>query len=172
MTQNVETTKNYYNGIARGYRELYHQEQSKKINVIKNEFLLKGIVLDLGSGDGVLNTFLSPEITLYSFDLSEELLHLNSNRSELKYCGNAENLPFEDEFFDAIYSFTMIQDTPNKQKVISEMYRVLKRKGEIIISHLHMSPSFEEIKKELEKKFTIIKTIKEEKDIIYVLRKE
>ena len=54
-----------------------------------------------------------------------ELLNLNS---ELQI-GDAENLPFKGECFDSIYSWGVIHHSPNTQKSINEIYRVLKKDG-------------------------------------------
>jgi ubiquinone/menaquinone biosynthesis C-methylase UbiE len=106
-----EQTKNYYNGIAKGYPELYHEEQQDKIKLIQTYLPNQGSLLDLGAGAGVLNTFLQPSLSLVtSFDLSQALLDLNSNKEENKIQGDICNLPFEGQCYDTICSFTVIQD--------------------------------------------------------------
>lgn len=176
MSKNIEDTKNYYNGIAKGYKNLYHEEQIIKINKINKHLLKKGKLLDLGAGDGVLNQFLQTQINkkeliLVSADLSEELLSLNSNKKENKFQIDAQELPFENEEFEQICAFTVYQDIPDKLKALNETYRVLKKNGTLIISFLHMAKNIEPLIQELETKFTIIEKIKEEKDFIYVLKK-
>lgn len=47
--------------------------------------------------------------------------------------GDAENLPFEDETFEFIYSYGVLHHTPNTHIAINEIYRVLKPKGKILI---------------------------------------
>lgn len=47
---------------------------------------------------------------------------------------DAEDLPFEDGFFDFVYSFGVVHHTPDTEKAISEIFRVLKPGGKCYIS--------------------------------------
>lgn len=62
-----------------------------------------------------------------------ELLGLDSNLLR----ADAENLPFEDDTFDMIYSWGVIHHSPNTPQVVDEMHRVLKDRGicKIMIYH-------------------------------------
>lgn len=165
-----EKTLNYYNGIAQGYKNLYHEEQIKKINLIKNQIPQSGKILDLGSGDGVLNQFIKNQNDFISFDLSKELLKLNPNKNENKIQGSILNMSFEDKQFDHIISFTVFQDLPEPKKAILETKRILKTNGTFILSFLHLSENYETLISEIKNNFTIIQEIKEEKDIILILK--
>lgn len=46
---------------------------------------------------------------------------------------DAENLPFDSDSFDVVYSFGVLHHTPNTQKAIDEVHRILKPGGRIII---------------------------------------
>lgn len=50
---------------------------------------------------------------------------------------DAEHLPFADASFDVVYSFGVLHHTPDTQKSIDEVYRVLKPGGRIIIMLYH-----------------------------------
>lgn len=168
----MNKTKNYYNGIAHGYKELYHKEQIQKIYYIIKELPHSGKILDLGSGDGVLNQFLDSNIELISFDISEELLKLNPNKKKNKIQGDIQNLPFKTNEFDYILSFSVFQDILNKKKAIRETYRVLKPNGKFIISFVCINKeTVDTITTEIFKYFKIEKKIKEEKDLIFILNK-
>lgn len=170
MESGVAKTKNYYDGIARGYSELYHKEQEKKISLAKNFFPFSGDGLDLGSGDGVLNQFLESQVNLVSVDLSFELLKLNSNTNKIN--ASILSLPFKQNSFDFIFSFTVIQDVPNIESSIEEISRILKPKGKLFLSFLKMSSKKDSILHSLKKKFLFLKQIKEEKDIIIIAQKK
>ena len=66
-------------------------------------------------------------------EAEKELKDQSINRVTLKV-GDVTSLEFPDEFFDKILCSEVIEHIPNYQKAISEMYRVLKLSGCLIIS--------------------------------------
>ena len=70
---------------------------------------------------------------LYGIDLTEKAVE--HTRKRLAYSGlesnlsvgDAEKLDFSDGLFDLVYSWGVLHHSPNTQKAISEVYRVLKR---------------------------------------------
>jgi len=98
-------------------------------------------ILDVGcGGGGELRNFIKygakPE-NLYGIDLLEDRIerakYLSPN-IEFR-CGNAEKLPYPDEFFDIVMQFTMFTSILNdnmKRNIAKEMLRVLKEDGIIL----------------------------------------
>ncbi|MFW6285764.1 MAG: methyltransferase domain-containing protein [Nanoarchaeota archaeon] len=160
----------YYDGIAQGYKDLYHEEQIKKIILVEKYFLNNGLMLDLGSGDGVLNQFISENVDLISFDLSFNLLNLNNNKYKIQ--GIIEKLPFKDNVFDCVCAFTSIQDIENPCIAIINVQRILKKRGIFILSFLKISSSYLDVLREINKYFDILIKLEEEKDYIFVLKRK
>lgn len=167
MKKDIKTL-NYYDAISQGYKNLYHEEQTKKIILINEYFPKRGILLDLGSGDGVLNKHIIKNVKLISFDLSYELLKLNDNG--IKIQGSIHSLPFKDNSIDFISSFTVFQDLSDVKLGLLEAKRVLKKDGIFILSFLIVAKDLNILLDEIKFNFEIVKTIKEEKDYIFVLK--
>jgi ubiquinone/menaquinone biosynthesis C-methylase UbiE len=166
----IKKTELYYNAISKGYKELYHDEQIKKISLVKNNISKTGNTLDLGSGDGVLNKFIENQKNFISLDLSFEMLKKNPNNTKIQ--ASITNIPIKNNSLDSVISFTTIQDIEDTSKAISEINRILKSKGDLIVSFLKNSSKKESILENIEKYFKIIEKIEEEKDLILICKKE
>jgi len=71
-----------------------------------------------------------------SVELVKKLFHLHGLTVDARVA-DAENLPFDDNEFDFVYSFGVLHHTPNTQRAIDEVYRVLKPGGECVIMLYH-----------------------------------
>ena len=112
----------------------FGQEKGKPIlsNLIDFDSLMGKRVLEVGHGVGWLaREFVNAGAIYTGIDLSSyhhevcEKLFPNINNAEF-ILGNAENLPFEDRYFDFIVSYGVIHHSKDTEKCIKEAYRVLK----------------------------------------------
>jgi ubiquinone/menaquinone biosynthesis C-methylase UbiE len=101
-------------------------------------------VLEIGVGLGADHQmFAQAGAQLYGIDLTERAIENTRTRlacfnleSSLAV-GDAENLNFQDEMFDIVYSWGVLHHSPNTLRAIQEVHRVLKPGGlaRIMIYH-------------------------------------
>jgi len=104
----------------------------------------KSKLLEIGCGMGTdLLQIARRNLQVTGIDLTEEGIALAKKRfeiyglpAELKV-DDAENLSFEDNTFDVVYSFGVLHHTPDTQKSIDEVLRVLKPGGLAVIMLYH-----------------------------------
>tara|TARA_A100001035_G_C27787074_1_gene505020 strand:- start:4485 stop:5180 length:696 start_codon:yes stop_codon:yes gene_type:complete len=109
-----------------------------------------GRLLDLGCGRGeFLNSFIKSGFEGYGIDQSD---------IAKKHCPDAkivvgdleEILPFEDSFFDVVYSKSLVEHFYYPEKILREVYRILKPGGIIIT----MTPNWKYVIAEFYSEFT------------------
>jgi len=99
-------------------------------------------VLDIGCGTGrfaasVLEHY--PETHVWGVDLSDGMLRQCSTRCQAAngrlhvVQGDSERLPFADDSFDVVTCTHSFHHYPHQQRVVSEMYRVLRPGGRLLI---------------------------------------
>lgn len=101
-------------------------------------------LLEVGCGLGTdLLQFARGGAFVTGIDLTPQSIDLVKRRFQLEgipvdaRVSDAENLPFADNSFDVVYSFGVLHHTPNTQKAIDEVFRVLKPGGKIVIMLYH-----------------------------------
>lgn len=100
-----------------------------------------GRVLDLGCGVGYGSNILAMSENVNevnSIDISSSAINYAKKyyaHKKVKYIiSPAEKLPFDDEYFDVVTAFEVIEHVTDYQKVLKEVFRVLKKEGYLFIS--------------------------------------
>ena len=147
MAEEVRRVKELYDKTAWFYESRYRWLQEEKYEVISGLAPIQPghYVLDLGCGTGMLVEKLVSRGVNYvvGLDVSRNMLKVGLVIARENYTadliqGDARWLPFKKKCFDVVYSVTVLQNIPDQDigKVLSEVLRVLKKKGKTVFSVL------------------------------------
>ena len=141
--------------LAEKYADWYQTERGSYVG--ENEYLCLAEhigdcsgkrIIEVGSGTGFfLRKFAQKAVEAVGFDLTEGMLKAGRKIAAEKGIkidfiqGNVlEGLPFADEYFDIVYSNSMIEffeKGEEAEKVLTEMWRLLKPGGKFVIGVLN-----------------------------------
>jgi len=152
----------YYSGIAKGYNELYLEEQKEKIELACSLVEIKGLVLDIGGGTGVASLFFDNLVVL---DPNVDMLE-RCSKSVLCVKGSAESIPFEYGVFDAVISFTALHHC-DIDKTVKEIKRVSAENCVYAFSILKKASNFNKVVSVLKKEFDL-KEFDAGKDVLLI----
>ena len=94
-------------------------------------------VLDLGAWDWRMYEQLkkiNPD-DYVACDCAKELLSKHPGRIKKVVCNLEKDWPFEDESFDLLSAFFLLEHIEDIEHFFSEAYRILKNNGQLIIGH-------------------------------------
>ncbi|MFI3282365.1 MAG: class I SAM-dependent methyltransferase [Rikenellaceae bacterium] len=96
---------------------------------------ISGKVLEIGTGSGYGVDVIAPHASKFTtIDKFESAVDLSNHTNVNFIQTNVPPLPFEDESFDCVISFQVIEHIVDDAKFVSEVRRVLKRGGIFIVS--------------------------------------
>jgi len=154
-TQEIKHVIEWYNLIAQGFVERYEGLEGEYWKTFEEDRILDMIdtthktILDLGCGHGRITFRLARTAKkIVGIDISEQLISiarqkqkgLNVNNIQF-VIGDATNLPYRDNLFDAIISIGMFEYLQNPSPFLRNINRVLKNDG-ILIFTFHLDSYF------------------------------
>lgn len=107
----------------------WYRARTALLREVLEEYVdLGGRILDVGSADGPSVAWLRGGDRHVSLDLDPRGLGADG------VCGSALALPFEDEAFDVVAAFDVIEHCDPERAVIDELARVLRPGGRLLVS--------------------------------------
>ena len=134
----------YFDSIAESWNVIRSEyfEERLKYKLLSLTNIKDKVVADLGCGTGFVSLALSNEASIvFSVDNSSNMLkQLKRNASDKDYKNlyliksSLDNLSLFDESVDVVFINMALHHIKDAKKAISEMHRVLKKDGVVIIS--------------------------------------
>lgn len=183
----MNNSETLYNKIGNGYNNTRKPDKyivKKIIELLQPK--KENVYLDIGCGTGNYTAEIAKDdFSFVGVEPSEKMLELAKTKSNkiIWKIGTAEAIPSENDVFDGIIGTLTIHHWSNLEKAFTELYRVLKANGKIVLftstseqmegywlnkyfprmlrESINQMPTFEKIKKAAEKAgFKIINTEK------------
>jgi ubiquinone/menaquinone biosynthesis C-methylase UbiE len=108
-------------------------------------------ILELGPGTGYytnnISTVLKPNGRLHAVDVQHAMLEYirtteeHDERVQLIQ-GDGRTLPYPDDYFDGAYLILVLGEIPDQEQALSELERVLKPDGRLVVGELLPDPHF------------------------------
>ena len=101
----------------------------KRYSLIEENLINKERILEIGSGAGLSKSFINAKF------ISSDII----DNKWIDVCCNVENIPFPNNYFDAIFSSNAFLHFDNPVKALKEMERILCPGGSLIINDIKLS---------------------------------
>ena len=149
----------YFNQKAASWDETTAEKDTAKLDRMAKRLKIKpgSIVLDVGTGTGVFIPFLLRKIgedgRIIALDIAERMLGrarakgFNGNIDYL--CAGVTNIPLRNEIFDVIVCYSSFPHFQDKSRALTEMSRVIKEGGRLLICHTSSRAKINEIHRQI-----------------------
>ncbi|MDA9228010.1 bifunctional demethylmenaquinone methyltransferase/2-methoxy-6-polyprenyl-1,4-benzoquinol methylase UbiE [Flavobacteriales bacterium] len=143
-----DQVKHMFNMIASKYDVLNHTLSLGMDYVWRKKAIKKILnnpkeILDIATGtaDFAISAAKYTEANITGIDISDQMIHVGNKKIQQKKLNNriklsiedSENLPFLDNSYDAITAGFGVRNFENLEKGLSEIYRVVKKDGYVVI---------------------------------------
>jgi len=155
----VVMIRTYFNQRAASWDETSSERDTTKLERMAKRLDIKpgSIVLDVGTGTGVFIPLLLREVgkggRIIVVDFAEKMLGrarakgFNGNIDYL--CADVTNIPLGDEIFDIIVCYSSFPHFQDKSRALTEMSRVIKEGGRLLICHTSSRAKINEIHRQI-----------------------
>jgi len=151
IAQMFDTISKEYDGLNRvisfGIDIKWRQ---KVVNIVENRQPHNILDIATGTGDLAINLAKTQAKTIVGLDISEGMLEVGRQKIKAKQLnktikmvvGDSENLPFDDDTFDAITVAFGVRNFETLEKGLAEILRVLKPQGQLVILETSVPTKF------------------------------
>ena len=180
MNEKKEQIIEKYNSTAHFYDDRYSIIQAEKYDLVLKNFIFEGkIMLDAGCGTGLFHDYIqynmytnqNTRFIFLAMDISLKMLaqfHVKKKTGKLSHqdgihliLSDMDNLPFRSEVFDSIFSLTALQNLPDIDEGVEDLFRVAKNNAEMILSILKKSLNSEALISGLKPRVQHLKVLNE-----------
>jgi len=143
----IETTKKEEEQFHKNFFWNYESNRwdiaiNKRVRqFIKKELKVKGRILDFGAGSFC---YVNRSVAC---DLSYLMLKRNESRLKVLCHFHKKSLPFKDAVFDSVLLIFVVDYIKNLNLLFSEIKRVLKKKGKVVVVQSNTCGVYNEMKK-------------------------
>jgi len=153
VSQAVSNESIYAMGYSDEFTQILHRRNAETHAAHLLPHLRPGSrVLDVGCGPGSISVGLAKAIEpgeLHGIDMEESQIMVarasaaaGGHENATFHVGDATNLPFEDDSFDAAHTHAVLMHVPDTEKTLSEVMRVLKPGGVLASREVITDASF------------------------------
>jgi demethylmenaquinone methyltransferase/2-methoxy-6-polyprenyl-1,4-benzoquinol methylase len=151
VTKMFDTISKEYDGLNRVISFGIDIKWRKKVvEIVKKTNPTTVLDIATGTGDLAINLTQTSATSIIGLDISEGMLNvgrkkiekLNLSNTIKMVVGDSENIPFDDNSFDAITVAFGVRNFENLEKGLSEIYRVLKPGGTFVVLETSVPTKF------------------------------
>lgn len=147
MTDNGRSTRSFFDRMAKQWDDFGDAEDlHRRLKPLVAKFNIPdgGIVLDVGTGTGILHPWLMAAVgtsgRVLAFDLSGSMLEKaiikSASRNLICFQADVTAIPLPEQTCDCVVCFAAFPHFYDKQQALREMARVTKNGGRVLIAHL------------------------------------
>ncbi len=152
--------------VAESYDEWYENPIGRKADRLECALIYEMAApkagescLEVGAGTGHIAQYLVQRgLSVIGLDRSEAMLHVARRRVKgdiLWHLGDAQCLPYDSEVFDLSLSVTTLEFVQDPDRMLAEMYRVVKPGGRMVVATINRASSWGRMyRKEAERRET------------------
>ena len=142
VTKMFDTISKEYDGLNRVISfGIDVKWRNKVVDIIANTNPENILDIATGTGDLAINLAKTSAKEIIGLDISEGMLYVGREKINKKHLdskikmmvGDSENLPFQNDTFDAVTVAFGVRNFEDLEKGLAEIYRVLKPKGTFVI---------------------------------------